>query len=61
MPRSMTEAYTQSPPVETPEQKRIRELAAKTTPYTNVEIQDALRFLLGERAEEISRRRAPRP
>lgn len=59
MPKSMTEAFAEAPPVETPDQRRVRELAVKQTPYTNPEIQEALKLLLGERAKDISRTRRP--
>lgn len=61
MPKSITERAAELVPIETVEEKRIRELSTRPVPLTNPEIQEAMKLLLGARAAQIRRTRRPRP
>lgn len=60
MGKSMSEAVAASPPMETADQKRVRELAALPV-LTNPQMQEAIQLLLKKEAATISQRRKPRP
>lgn len=56
----MSEVVAANKAVETNNQKRIRELASKTT-LSNPEIQEAIQLLLKKEAKAISKARKPKP
>jgi hypothetical protein len=61
MGKSMHEVAREHTPVETADEKRIRDLAAKSGVLSNAELQEAIKLLLGRHAATLAKTRKPRP
>lgn len=59
--KSIAEVAASSPPLESTDEKRIRELATKAGTLTPPEVAEAVKLLLGVELRQLKRARRPRP